>query len=217
MIRDDGMPAAPTGGRRIDVVYHRKRPDFRGDQLVPLTVLQRLHPDLYVAAAAKYRGREWTMAWRIPILYVLWNDVVHCSPLHPHRLYRALRPRAPDLFGEWESFEFFAIPVERFGHRRAVYWKFAAPRYPAAPWAAWTPTERAAWAADFEPFAPERHRPPPDVPPVTLAHYDDVLARGQPVLVYYGIPHVQVAGAIDVAGLAVIRWSEPPGAPERPA
>jgi hypothetical protein len=215
MIDDEAERAARPGGRRIDFVYHRKRPDFRGDQLVPLTDLQRLHPDLHAAAAAKYRGREWTMAWRIPILDVLWNDVVHCSPLHPHLVYRALHARAPDRFGEAE---YFAIPVARFAHRRAVYWKFAAPPYPARAWDAWSPAERAAWAADFEPFAPGRHRPPTDVPPVTLAHYDEMLARGQPVLlVYYGIPHVQVAGAIDVADLAVVRWSEPPGAPERPA
>ena len=58
-------------------VYHIRSADFRGTTLYPLNRLRDRYPDVYEAQRAKYRGREWLLEARVPLLDVLWNDVIH--------------------------------------------------------------------------------------------------------------------------------------------
>jgi hypothetical protein len=106
--------------RAVQHVFHRKPPDFRGTVIYPLTRLEAVHPDLFEAAVAKYRGREWLMDEVIPLLGVRGKDVVNCAPIHPHAVYAALRRCDPQPVA---AREWFAIPVERLRPHRVVYFK----------------------------------------------------------------------------------------------
>ncbi len=186
-------------------VYHMKAADFRGATIYPLNRLRERYPEVYDAQRAKYAGREVLMEARISLLDVLWNDVIHCAPLHPHQFYRAMRdaggaPR-PDL--EW-----FRVPLERLAHRRAVYWH-PLRRPPDRP--------RYHFATDeFAPFVPEEYAELALLPPEQLAYYREEFAAGRRPLLARFTTHVLVAGAIDVTGLMVFRWDAPHHSPDTP-
>jgi hypothetical protein len=185
-------------------VYHWKPRDFRGDHIYPLNALRQIHPDLYETQRAKYRGREWLLEERVPLLDLLWNDVVHCATVHPRAIYTELQRRDPNPIA---TREWFKIPVVRLRPFHAVYFKHQhAPPGPPGPRLADDP----AYRADFEPFSEARYREQAALPAATLAHYDAAFAAGRRPLLFAMAPHVLVAGAIDIAGVAVIEWSEAP-------
>lgn len=182
----------------MSFVYHRRHPDFRGETLYPLNALAELHPDLYAGQAVKYRGREVLMESVLPLLNVRWNDVIHCSPIHPHLVFRAL-VEAGSIVQVTGEQEFFKIPLTRLEGQRVIWFTF--PDTVAPPYA-WRP-ESAAW------FDPARYEELRRVPDRTIAHYGSEAAAGRMPLTYSGIPHVLVVGPIDVAGLDGIWWSQP--------
>ena len=184
-------------------VYHRKH-DLRGTVLLPLNALATVHPDVYATAKAKYAGRERLMEYVIPLLGVRWNDVVHCAPIHPHLVYTAWR----EAGGAPRSTEWFKIPVERLPAERTVWFGY---RTDFSPDAGELPPD-----ADFEAFDPARFRELEGLPAATLAAYREQLALGRLPLRFVRVPHVLVAGPIDVADLEEIEWSSPPdGVAER--
>jgi hypothetical protein len=75
----------------LNKIYHRFPRHLQGDTLYPLNELKLLDPKLYAGECAKYRGREFLMARRVPFLDCLWNDVIHFSAVHPNALANALR------------------------------------------------------------------------------------------------------------------------------
>jgi hypothetical protein len=175
-------------------LYHARPDDMRGDTLLPLNQLRRLHPDVYERAREKYAGREAVTAFRVPVLDVLWNDALHLSPIHPARLAAAWAVAGlPE--SAWEG-EFFAIPVDRIDAGRAVW--FAQEVYltrdaPDLP------------AEDFSPFDPARYEELAELP----AGYADYLRQrresGRPLRRFAAVPHVLVTAPIDVAGLTLVR------------
>ena len=179
-------------------VYHRRAPGFRGETIYPLHALAERFPDLYDAQRAKYAGREALMDNIVPLLGRRWNDVVHCAPIHPHRVYRALAEAgdAPQL---GERRQFFRIPVGRLAGVRAVWFTYPADERPAFPIGA----DQVAW------FDPTRYEELTAVPPRTCAYYRAELAAGRPPLLYRHVPHVLVDGPIDVADVDIIEWHQP--------
>jgi hypothetical protein len=95
----------------MQYIYHMMPENMQGTVLYPLNVLKSVHPDLYTTYIEQYNdhpSRQTLPSRVIPKLNCLWNDVVQCSPIHPHHLYRALIERnlqvKPDK-------KFFQIPV----------------------------------------------------------------------------------------------------------
>lgn len=70
-------------------VYHRKSKNFVGDTIFPLNHLP--FPEVKTREQKKYQGRESLLETKIPPLDCLWNDVIHCTPVHPSIVYSALR------------------------------------------------------------------------------------------------------------------------------
>jgi hypothetical protein len=196
----------------MSVVYHGVPRDMVGDVIYPLNELSSIQPRLYEEQRSKYAGRESVLDFRIPGLGLLFNDAVHCGSVHPYHLFSArravgievaARPQPPAL----ATGLFFEIPVERILVHPVVWysgktlWSNGAPNedVPLTP----PPDE-------FEPFDPERYREFPDVTPQHLSYLKRMKERGERALMFVHIPHILVAGAIDVSGARVVPWDEPP-------
>jgi hypothetical protein len=65
-------------------------------------------------------------------------------------------------------------------------------------------------ADEFEPFDPARYEPLDAPTPAHLDYLKRMEDRGKPPLMFVHIPHVLVAGPVDVAGVRVVPWHEPP-------
>ncbi len=194
------------------VVYHGVPRDIRGDVIYPLNRLAEIDPRLYELQRAKYAGREATLDFRVPGIDVLFNDTVHCAAIHPYQLYAQAselgfdpprRPQPPVLI----TGLFYEIPLDRIV-RHPVVWYSAR-----TIWISAAPNEDVpleAPAEEFEPFDADRYRPLETPPPARLDYLRRVKERGERPLLFVHIPHVLIAGPIDVSGLKVVAWDEPP-------
>lgn len=173
-------------------LYHRVPADLHGQILYPLNQLKYIYPSLYIAQAAKYRGREAVMQARIPRLDCLWNDVLHLSPVHPCKIQRALAqagfPRRPRRYYEVDPLEhgFTATNAVIFYHQRIKLAEFRLEE------------------ADFTPFHPEGVRTLGEVPAATTAYYQEMFAQGKRPLVYLYVPHILYHGTLDCSGIRII-------------
>lgn len=177
----------------MQYLYHRRSPDFRGTTIYPLNVLRAKFPDLHETEVSKYAGRQQITEETVPILDVLWNDVVHSAPIDPRLIYQALR----DLGGSPEPQEYFKIPVSRITGLRAVWFDPQNERYPFP-----------ARSEDVRLIVPDTFEQLSAVPERTLGYYRACLRKGQqPPLLFLYVPHVLIHGAIDVTDVDVIDWS----------
>ena len=182
-----------------------------GDTVFPLNQLREVAPSLHQAQKAKYAGREAVLDFRLPIVDVAFNDTVHCSSVHPHRLFEARRtvgfdaPARPQPPVQITGL-FFEIPVERI-LVHPVLWYTARTL-----WINGAPNENVPLTPpldEFEPFDASRYRPLADATQLHFEYLRRVKERGQRPLLFVHIPHVLVAGPIDVRGCRVIGWDEP--------
>jgi hypothetical protein len=201
-------------------VYHGVPAGMVGDAIYPLSRLERVAPEVYEFHRGKYRGREAVLDARITDDGLLFNDTVHCAPLHPYRLYAAraemgfepspatdLPPLTPRMTGF-----FFEIPLERIVDHRTLWYRWK------TPWVNGYPHEDVALTPpldEFEPFEPDRYRELPDIPDAHRAYLQRMKEQGRPALQFVHIPHVLIQGPIDTRGLRKIAWETPPD--HRPA
>jgi hypothetical protein len=130
-----------------------------GDIIYPLNELARVVPDAYEFQRGKYRGREAVLDARITHDGLLFNDTVHCMPLHPFRLYATRKeigfdpPPATDLptFTPRMSGLFFEIPLERIVRHRTLWYRWT------TPWVNGYPDEDIALAPPLDEFEPSNH------------------------------------------------------------
>lgn len=177
----------------MSFIYHGCPESMIGTVLYPLNELQALYPDIYQREMAKYADhptREALPSTVLGLLDCLWNDVLHCAPIHPHRLYEKW---VAHRIGSIPERYFYRIPIERVAHLpvgfmrgRAVEWL---------------------QMASYEEIA--------TVPAETEAWYRKLASEGRFGAHFAGVPHVLVKGSIDIEGLEIVRWSAP--LPERPS
>lgn len=209
----DGQHPLDLGPKLIDVsdkiafVYHMVPNDLRGNVIYPLNQLVAIHADLYEQQKAKYINREASMDFRIPGIDVLWNSTVHCAPLHPYFIRRArekvgIVPLSPlPLMA-------FKIPLDRIlVHPVVWYWCRTF-------WINGAPNENVPLTPpldEFEPFDAARYKELADVTAGYVPYLGRMKERGERPLTFPQIPHVLVAGPIDISGLSIVRWDAPPG------
>jgi hypothetical protein len=195
----------------MPVVYHGVPREMTGSVLYPLTQLQAIAPERYAFQKAKYAGREAVLDYRIPGLGLLFNDAVHCSALHPYYLFRARQERGfhPERrpTSGWATGWVYAIPLERILIHPVVWyaWKTL--------WVNGSPDDDVPLeppAEEFEPFDPARYHELATPTERHLAYLERMHDLGKRPLMYVHIPHVLVAGPIDVSGLEPLPWDEPP-------
>lgn len=193
------------------VVYHGVPRDMVGSVLYPLNLLQSVAPEQYTFQRAKYVGREAVLDYRIPGLGLLFNDTVHCSALHPYYLFRA-RPElglAPEArpATSWGTGLIYAIPLERILIHPVVWYSGK------TLWINGSPNDDVPLEPpgdEFEPFDPSRYQELTAPTERHLAYLRTMRERGRRSLMFVHIPHVLVAGPIDVSGLEPVPWDEPP-------
>lgn len=178
-----------------------------GRILYPLNQLAEVAPEVYASQRSKYLGREAVLDARISADGLLFNDTVHCAPLHPHRLFAARArlgfdpPRASGFSGLY-----FEIPLERLSAHRVLWYRWE------TLWINGAPAEDVPLTPplnEFEPFDSGRYRELPDVPEAHLAYLRRIKREGKRPLLFVHIPHVLIAGPIDTEGLSVVAWDEP--------
>ena len=179
-------------------VYHRRPDDMLGTVLYPLHELKAHSPEHYASEIAKYGDdpkRLSLPSQRVPKLDCLWNDVVHCAPIHPHLLYLALVERGFRVNPETACFQIPVLAIA--GMPVAVY--VGSGLEPDRP----LREDEVEWLND-ETYAELRSVPTP-----TLAWYDRLAIEGRLYGTFVGIPHVLVRGSIDIRDLRVVRWGDP--------
>jgi hypothetical protein len=198
----------------VKFVYHAVPSGMVGTVLVPLNALAAVSPSAFELQRSKYARREAVLDAQITSSGLLFNDTVHCAPLHPHHLYR-LRARLdllPDppvevAAAPWTPGRFFEIPLDRIA-AHPVYWY----RWRTA-WINGYPGEDTLFAPpinEFEPFDAARYRELTEIPSAHTAYLEQRKAEGKPALMFVHIPHVLVAGPIDTRGLREISWEDDP-------
>jgi hypothetical protein len=181
----ESEPAMPS-------LYHALPPDMRGETLYPLNLLRDIHPDLFERERRKYAGRDALLELRIPLLDVLWNDTLHLSPLHPYHLAEAWRSVGLSS-PAWER-RFFRIPVEQLAGRPSVWFASGAL------------TAQGALPGDaVTRFDPARYRELARPPARYLEYLVDERRSGHAPRPFAHLPHVLVAGPVDVAGVPLVR------------
>lgn len=192
-------------------VYHGVPREMVGEILYPLNQLAAIAPEAHEFQRSKYVGREAVLNAHISQTGLLFNETVHCAPLHPHRLFAAREahgfnlPRVRPGVGHFSGL-FFEIPLERIRPHPVLWYRWETLWINGAPGEnvrATPPLE------EFEPFDFRRYRELPDVTAAHLAYLRRMRDQGRRPLVFVHIPHVLVCGPIDTRDLRVIRWNEP--------
>lgn len=180
-------------GSQLPCIYHQVPKDMVGTELRPLNQLKTLTPHVYRREIAKYQdhpSRQKLPETRLPELGCLWNDVIHCSPIHPHLLYeewlRHLDTVDPDL-------RFFVIPIASVSH---------------LPLGAMQPVSIGE-TRDVNMIDAYQYSEVSIVPEETRAWYAKLASKGRFGAHFVGVPHVLVHGTIDTSDLQVIRWGDP--------
>jgi hypothetical protein len=194
----------------LSVVWHGVPQGMVGDTVVPLGQLRSVDPDLYETQKAKYAGREAVLDYRIPLLNCGFLDTVHCSSVHPHKIYRARQEAGFEVPARsdtgWGIGLAFEIPLERILVNRTAWYSWRTPwvnGYPYEDVPAEPPSD------EFEDFDSASYTPLPDVPDRHRLYLARMRDERRWPLTFVHIPHVLVAGAIDIRGCRIVRWEEP--------
>ena len=126
----------------------------------------------------------------------------HTAPIAGTPALRGSRLAAAELSTAFWERDFFAIPVVKIAGLDAVW--FASEAF----WVNNSPSEDVPLsppAEEFSPFDAAAYDELPDVPSSYHGYLRRQRKRGRPPLQFPKIPHVLVAGAIDVAGLELVR------------
>ncbi len=165
-------------------LYHFASRDMRGTTLYPLNELRDIYPDVYEREAAKYKGREHVMEFRIPMLDCLWNDVLFLSAVHPSELLTVAREAGVSVSWKLRAYRFELDSLDqdkllvRFHRRRER------PRF-----------ER------FDPANFDEYR---IFAEDSLEYYRERLAVGErPMLPAY-VPHILYKGKLEIIGSSIV-------------
>jgi hypothetical protein len=128
----------------------------------------------------------------------------HCAAVNPSRLCDARQqlgiPQPTMMSGLY-----FAIPLERIMVHRVVWYSGK------TLWINGAPDEDVPLVPpddEFEPFNPQAYRELSEPTPAHLAYLKRMKHAGKRPLMFVHIPHILVAGPIDVSGLTPICWQQ---------
>lgn len=155
-----------------------------GTTLYPMNALEATNPELYKLYKDGYEGREQLLERTIPYLDCLWNDVLHCSPVHPHEIIKALKAAGVKEIPELEYFQ-IDTGTDIDMSKAVIFYRDSN--------TAGDIRFQKASEADWSQVAV--------IPPITLEHYKNVAENGEPLFAYHGIPHFLYLGDIATADL----------------
>lgn len=179
-------------------VYHLCAADFEGSTLYPLSDLREKLPQVYEREVSKWKGRESVLDYLVPGLDIPWSQTVNLSSLHPRRLIdvrRALGMPYSNLLQR----KLVSIPIQRISALPSVHFRSNSHWLNSSPGDSNVPTVPP--ESEFTPFVPSKYVEDVQVPQFHLDYLLRQQARGEYALAFVGVPHVLVAGAIDLEGL----------------
>jgi len=166
-------------------VYHRVPEHMVGDVLYPMNQLKEVDERLYQLYKSGYEGRERLLERTIPFLHCLWNDVLHCSPVHPQKIKEAMIEIG--LADHVPTFDFFEIDTNTdVDMSKAVIFYRHGDR----------PDDisfQKASEVDIDKLNA--------VPELTRNYYESLVANNESPFVYQFIPHFLYKGLIDTRNL----------------
>lgn len=174
-------------------LYHFVPANMVGDVLHPLNALREIEPRVYDEHVAKYEGREALLEQVIPPLGVLWNDVLHLSPVHPTEIRDGLVAAG---FSWWaDGIDCLEIDPACIGMDRSN----ACLRHTRVP-----DDPRPAEGDPYETYSPEAVSLQSAMPEPVLGYYRACFEAGRRPLLFLGITHVLFKGSIRVGDAVVI-------------
>jgi hypothetical protein len=168
-------------------VYHRKSEAFTDDKIYPLNSLP--YPEVKEKARQKYAGREALLETRVSPLDCLWNDVIHCTPVHPQKVMSALSAagfKTPKM-------EFFVIPFEMLDPKSTTIFLSSS-----------DPNSDRYAANNYLELTADHLRNRQEFPEATLRYYQESKQQNRNPLMYVGVPHILYKGVIAVSELSII-------------
>lgn len=170
----------------MSYIYHRVPAHMTGTTLYPLNSLKVIDADLYNLYREGYRGREKLLKRKIPQLDCLWNDVLHCSPVHPQKIMDALHQHG--IKNNTFPIEFYIIdPAKDIDIARTVIFYRTGDS-----------------AISFEPASHDLIQELDVVPALTQKYYASLAGTDEDVFPYQFVPHVLYKGTIDTRSLKVL-------------
>jgi hypothetical protein len=168
-------------------VYHRRSSRFTGSILHPLNLLRNLEPEIAAREIKKYEGRKQLLEARIPPLGCLWNDVIHCSPVHPKLILGAMREIGFDI----QTLRYFEIPVAQLTAAQTIVFCSRI-------------GQREHSLDQYLEFNETNLEACQELPDATRAYYQSCRDEGQLPLTFAGVPHVLFRGSLDMARVNVV-------------
>lgn len=169
-------------------VYHLLPNPMMGTVLYPLNHLKEINPELAAKALEKYKNREEITKRKIPILNVLWNDVLHFSCLDPQKTFKAV----VEIVGLRNvTRKVLKIPIEVFDPKKCVYFN-----------ASDDPRESHSVMLDGEvtAFDLAAYKEMSDVTTEQKENWQELARNKEPVLLYGKTTHLLYHGTIDIKG-----------------
>lgn len=162
-----------------------------GNELMPLNQMQATHPDLYQKNIGKYSWRKEVLERRIPLLDCLWNDVLHFSPVHPHKIFKLQLELG--LIREIPPYIFYEIYTDSFEPEKTVVFFKSAPG---------KESEVVKWIEEIDLSKIQ------EIPQATVDYYKTLIGTGELPLNYQFVPHIFYMGNVDISQSRIITISE---------
>ena len=190
-------PAFEMMSSPMPFIYHLVPENLTGRVLYPLNELKTRLPEVYATHLSKYSGRESLMQRQIPPLHCLWNDVLHCSPVHPAQLRQSLITAGFD----WHSRLWFTIHPANANfseENTAIFFRTLRD----------TPKQLSDFKASFTkfvPFSEQELLKITELPIATASYFRFAKAADEAPLLFNCVPHILYRGSIHVSGVDVLR------------
>jgi hypothetical protein len=160
-----------------------------GNVIYPLNHLRQINKEAYSRAVAKYQGRERLMDFVIPKLNCLWNDVVHCLPIHPNLLYKAMLSSGLNP----KSYEWYRIDPSTIEDAQFLLYSFKT-----SPYHRVDPDE-------FQIISMEEYKEIEGVPQKAFDWYRELAKEGGEIrLPFRYVPHLLVKGVVEISKAEII-------------
>lgn len=168
-------------------IYHNVPAEMIGTELLPLTEMSKVRPDLSDKYTEKYQGREEIMERHVPVLDCSWNEVVQFLPFHPSKAFGLQVEMG--ILPEMPHYKFFEIPLDLLDPAKtAVYFKTA-------------PGEE---NAEVKMLQDVNFATIQDMPEATKDYYQTLVGTGELPFNYQFVPHVLYKGTLDVSSVKTI-------------
>ena len=172
----------------MNYLYHIKPKNMKGNSLIPLNMLKKIHPEIYKNEIRKYEGRKSITKRIIPKLNCYWNDVIHLTAVHPRKLKSALK-KAGSKKGKMEWIKInpsnldsskIIIYLDKYTNSKNINKK------------------------DIIKFSPNVLGKYNKIPTATLKYYKKSVKELKKPLLFYKVPHILYKGKLNIKNLEIL-------------